>query len=160
MGALHPEALTITKEVIRLLAQTERYSDDSDCGAKVWVAVTTAATLRTASQLARYARHSLARAGATVDTADDDWIEALGVNENTLPDLHAESTHAKDTTAPATGPEIQTDGQGVGEDLPILVLCRPPAPEYHATAPPAATPTAPPAPGRDGAHTPTGTNPA
>ena len=46
--------------------------------------------------------------------ADDDWMEALGVNENTLPDFNAESTHAKDTTAPATGQEMQTDGQVVG----------------------------------------------
>ena len=128
MAALHPDAFTITKKVIRLLAQTERYSDDSDCGAKVWVAVTTAATLHTASQLARYAPPSLARAGATVDTADEDSREALGVNENMLPDLHAESTHAKDTTAPATGQEMQTNGRVVGEDLPIRVLCRPPAP--------------------------------
>ena len=87
-------------------------------------------------------------------------MEASGVNENTLPELHAAFTHAVDTTAPATGPEMQTDGQVVGEDLPIRVLCRPPAPGKHATAPPAATPPAPPVPGRDGAHTPTGTNPA
>ena len=49
MWALHPDSITITNKVIRLLAQTERYSDDSDCGVKVWAAVTTAATLRTAS---------------------------------------------------------------------------------------------------------------
>ena len=55
-------------------------------------------------------------------------MEALGENENTLPDIHAESTDAKDTTAPATGQEMQTDGRVVGEDLPIRVLCQPPAP--------------------------------
>ena len=128
MGALHPEALTITKKVIKLLTQTERYSDDSNCGAKVWVAVTTAATLRTASQLARYSRPSLARAGTAADAADDDLLEALGVNETTLPDLHTESTDATANTAPARGQEMQTDSPGVGEGLPFRVLCRPAAP--------------------------------
>ena len=55
-------------------------------------------------------------------------MEALGVNENTLPDLHAESTDARDATAPATGQEMHKDGQVVGEDLPVRVRSRPPAP--------------------------------
>jgi hypothetical protein len=128
MGALHPEALTITKKVIKLLTQTERYSDDSNCGANVWAAVTTAATLRTASRLVRYSRPSLARAGTAADAADDDLLEALGVNETTLPDLHTESTDATANTAPARGQEMQTDSPGVGEGLPFRVLCRPAAP--------------------------------
>ena len=73
-------------------------------------------------------RPSALRAGRKADTADDDLMEALGVNENTLPDLHAESTDAKDTTAPATGQEMHKDGQVVGEDLPVRVRSRPPAP--------------------------------
>ncbi len=125
-GGMHPRARTITSQVIKELAVTERYGDGPTTSALVWRAMSTAVVMRAAVEISKYAPLNPNLEELEPEDSEDKMDVVSGTENPLQPDHVCQAQPASPSFQPPMG-------DGVPEQPLMECSTAPPTPESTRT---------------------------